>query len=544
MDEIVKMRNISKIKPDIFSAYLFFPFAFDNSSIQMPKLARALQNDPLKNWRASDYEIKDGQDYNEYLYFYRYARDILFSSSQVEPKDFYFLQWQQKDLWLKIFGNDNNRALHIAVEGVYLHLYDFGVGILIFELNDPKPDKNLQDYIRILNLSRRLYPAFVDKRFDFSDPQAHLVAAINAGECPAKIQLLENQQVLVEHDFFRDNLWGMTETRRHIPTLSQLITYFLDVRRSGFTFTHDKEKYWSIVDDRMFVHSFYRLPLKDQIHNRIFVQSLKKFFDLNAEERYHFNEKSLDIWYQTIFLDSESPTCQNHLMMKEVLSQATYKRWSNYATFYGYSRFSSVMLVTTNEPENARDFSHVLHSHFHTMYYQIAVLLFFYRGALLAFSRRSAKIVKLFQKGIQKKGKQLLERLQKEFLLFRNRFWFKEVTAQDQGIEMFQKWAEQMNIFELMEDVKTEIRELYDYIEYKNEQRENRLLFIITLIGAFLLPVSVITGFLGMNILELDHTLHINPFDISGGWGWFWIPLIISYAIIFPIVFYYQLKKE
>lgn len=548
--------TISQIKPDIFSAYLFFPFAFDNSKIEAKKLANNLQRDPLKNWKIKDYQITKGKDYNEYLYFYRYTRDILFSTSKINPKDFYFLQWQPEQLFLKIDfkNNGQDESLKIQVEDIYLHLYEFGVGILIFELVDKNPQKNLQEYIRILNLARRLYPSFLDRDFDFEQPDPQKIAAVNSAECPAKMQLIENHTgILVEHNYLEDNRWLVSDQPRQIPTLTKLVTFFLNTTGNGLHFEYENEDYWSIVDDRMFVHSFYRLPLEANIENQVFVKSLRKYFNLYEEEKQHFNEKALDIWYQLIFIDVWSPTCPNIILKKNLLERATYRRWirpldDKYpSTFYGFSRFNSVMVTTVEKNKDAKsekDFSLILQSHFHSMYYQIAVLLFFYRGALLAFSRRSAKIVKLFQKGISKKGKKLLERLQKEFLLFRNRFWFKEVTAQDQGIEMFQQWAEQMNIFELMDDVKTEIRELYEYVEYVNEQKENQLLKWITLIGAILLPITVVTGFLGMNLFDPNKPPIIHLWDFARGWLWFWIPLSILYLIMAFVFIVTKIKRE
>jgi len=548
--------GIEELKPDIFSAYLIFPFAFDNSKIQVKKLAKALQKDPLKNWQASDYEIKLGKDYNEYLYFYRYARDILFSSKKANPKDFYFLKWKQNNLSFRIFSTQENSTMEIDIEDIYLHLYDFGVGVLIFELHDENlqlnSKKNIQYYLRILNLARRLYPPFVRKDLDFENIEIDKIDSINCGECPQRIGLYENQKnPIMEHDYQNDNRWETNEPQRQIPSLSKIITFFLDTKSQGLNFSYENESYWSIVDDRMFIHSFYRLPTFETANNR-FLEELQIYF--NHEDSGVLNLESLDYLYQMIFIDVGSSSCPNITDKKKHLNKAVYTRWINPVnikelspTIYGFSRFSSVMITTVRakeDVENQNDFSQILLTHFGTMYYQMAVLLFFYRGTLLVFSRRSAKIVKLFQKGIQKTGKELLERLQKEFLLFRNRFWFKEVTGQDQGIEMFQKWAEQLKIFELMEDIKSEISELYEYVRYVNEQKENWLLRIITLVGAIFLPITVITGFFGMNLFDKNNPLYLNIFDFSRGWLWFWLAISVLYIIIFFIFIYYKLKRD
>ena len=552
------MKLIDRINPDIFSAYLYFPMAFDNEKTDLRELVTTLEKDPFRHWRLKDYVIHEGVDYNEFVYFYRYVSDILFSKSSEKPRDFFFLRWDKDllPLWLRMkYRNGKSEGLlEVRVEDVYLHMHNFGVGILIIELGEEDGGRNLREYIRILNLARRLYPADVNRDANLSNLGEHDVSVVERGECPVQVELVDNRrEVLAQHNFVKDNRWALDELNRQIPTLSGIITYLLDTRRGKFHFEFAEGDYWSIVDDRTFIHSFYRLPLYEE-GSRKFMRGLEKYFNGNVLGEDEEVEQALDCWYQMIHIDQESPSCPNRLLKEKILKKATYRRWINppkssrySSTVYGFSRFSSVMITGIKEEKvkkDPSDFSRILHAHFHSMYYQMAVLLFFYRGVLLAFSRRSAKIVKLFQRSTRGKGRKLLERLQREFLLFRNRFWFKEVTAQDQGIEMFRIWARRMNIYELMDDVKNEIQELYDFVRYKNEQRMDRLLFILTLIGAILLPITVVTGFLGMNIFGAKSPLSVHPFDWSQGWVWFWVPLGALYIIIFPIVLYYHFKRN
>jgi len=147
-----------------------------------------------------------------------------------------------------------------------------------------------------------------------------------------------------------------------------------------------------------------------------------------------------------------------------------------------------------------------LYNHFQSMYYQIAVLLLFYRGALLNFSDRSEKLSKRLHeisrtdtKGLRKTLEQV-EALHKDFLLFRNRYWFREVTAQDQGIEMFDLWSRKLRNQELMKDVEEEIKELFSYVNSLHEKNISNTNTILTIIGSILIPIALLTGLLGMNL--------------------------------------------
>ena len=233
-------------------------------------------------------------------------------------------------------------------------------------------------------------------------------------------------------------------------------------------------------------------------YNKLFISNLKVNLNEPIQDRINKERESIDIWYQLIHIDANEVSCQNDIMFSDIIEKSTYLRWTERGTFYGFSRFSSVIL--TNFKKNDDPF---IYYHHKTMYYQFAVLLLFYRGALLSFSRKSAEIAKLFQffDKNRKDGLKKLKALYKEFILFKNTYWFKEVSAQDQGIEIFNLWNEKLNNPALMDDVKSEIHELYEFVNYETDQDENKSLSTITIIGAIALPISLVFSFWGMDIL-------------------------------------------
>ncbi len=543
-----------KIVPDFFSTFFMFPFSF--------KQNRKNIVDSLKNnrWEYHPYKIQHGIDYNEYVYFYPYIWDILFSkenNSDIKktPNGVVFLKYRIPDNnnFYKVISapekEDNKevkqKEIKLPLKNIFLHLFEVGVGILIFEIvnivgslenNSNKKNKKisyytLDDYLLFLSNGRRIFIPFVrpEANIDYKSTMDFKLTkkndliingicqskdAINAMEAPRLIELQLGDKTITT-DFSNENFL-LEYPEGYKPALSNIITKLMDTSE----FNYKNGDYKPIIDDRMFVHSYFSLPGspiklseegEDVIEiinsNYIFIEELKKAFEDSIEDT-TINE-SICLWYQMIFIDWKKPSCQNTHLMKTLLKDSTYNRWTNYGTFYGFSRFSSVILSDIKEVG-------YIYNHFQSMYYQIAVLLLFYRGAILNFSDRSEQLSNQindlpsrenFNRRERKKLRNILsevDKLNREFLLFRNKFWFREITAQDQGIEIFDIWSKMMRNRELMEDVQSEISSLFEFVDSLNEKNISKKINIFTYIGGLFLPLAIITSFFGMNFKFLN----------------------------------------
>ena len=542
------------IYPDFFSTFFMFPFSID-SCVKLKDFIEALEN---KNWEMETYKIRYGIDYNEYVYFYPYIWDILFTKQKSESKEeaskgvtffkyknltgqSYFIVNSltvKEDHEKKQFKIESQKEVKLPLKNIFLHLFEVGVGILIFEIvHDARSEKSstaytLEDYLRFLETGRRIFVPFVNggntinenstisslelkKPEDTKLNKNGIVPALDAvhnGIMAQKVEIqLYNQTI--PSDFFNNPFFKKNE-KKYKPALSNIITQLLDAGE----FTYHNDTYKPIIDDRMFVHAYFSVDKyyhseKEAANGRktalptanyYFIKTLKKAF-ANGLENQEINE-ALKLWYQMIFLDWQGPSCHNPRLMKKLLEESTYVRWSDYGGFTGFSRFSSVMISDINQ-------AGYIYNHFQSMYYQIAILLLFYRGAILNFSDRSEKlsncIHELHHGGAhnckeQKALKKILQeadRLNKEFLLFRNKFWFREVTAQDQGIEIFDLWSKRMRNPELMRDVESEINTLFEFIDSLNEKNISKKINILTIIGGLFLPIALLTSFFGMNFM-------------------------------------------
>ncbi|MFQ5752470.1 MAG: hypothetical protein ACE5HI_10775 [bacterium] len=572
--------NSEHISPDFFSAFFMFPFGFPFDKWE--NVSRIF--DKVNGWEERQYDLSDGLEYNEYVYFYPYIRSIIFGTRETEKA--YGVSFFRN---LKIKNgkdgksnayyevqNDNfaKKRVKLPLKNIFLHLFDTGVGILVFEIEHDSTKANerlaLCDYLFFLSNGRRVYLPFVfpdakkrkgdwfcSEAFDWEkDGRSN---AIKELECASHVRLFVDDKLIVEHPFNEPFEIHTPKTQKadnerptFWPPISQVITEFLDVPDQEFVYKN--YDYWPIIDDRMLVHSFYSISgnRKDELMpwaNKTFLNGLKGF--LNEDVLKSKRNSAADVWYQMIFIDLKNPSCQNDQMLKRIINESSYNRWSNSGTFFGFSRFSSVTISNYNVVR-------YVYNHFQSMYYQIAILLLFYRGALLTFSHRSEILAKTIhgrgRKGLGGNFLNHLQRLHEDFILFRNKYWFREVTAQDQGIEMFDVWSRKLRNKELLEDVQAEIKELYLYVESANEKNISKKINILTFIGALFLPIVIATSFFGMNFALIDEDVMTNfvirivsrAFGLNLGPVWGEVTTFIAITVIVSILLvtaYFVLRK-
>ena len=118
-------------------------------------------------WEYKPYEMKYGIDYNEYMYFFPYIWDILFTVSQKKNKpdlknsvSFFQYKLTKSNNWFKVVytNNDkdkiklNNETVILPLKNIFLHIFnEIGVGVLIYEIVDNVEKTgnkyNLQEYL-------------------------------------------------------------------------------------------------------------------------------------------------------------------------------------------------------------------------------------------------------------------------------------------------------------------------------------------------------------------------------------------------------------
>lgn len=509
---------------DKFHTFFIFPFRYD-------KLCREQLINRFcrtNHWFKPPYDLHEPLNYNEYLFFYPHLRDIIFFKNK-DNKSIGYLQYKNIDdnSYYKVINNyqkDNSFELELKLKNICLHIFENSTAILVFEIINDK-DYLLDAYLKFLDMGRRLYPSFIDPANDKITTNKIIISspknnALSALQCPTEIFLNLTEGNCISEDFKKFEFFDIPET--HSLGLSTIIRKLLDCEG----FLYEKGNYWPLVDDRMITHTYYSIAEGYNHHNRRFINSLKAYFNKNTLNNY--DNADIELWFRMVFLDGNSLTCQNELMLQQLLNESTYKRWTNYGGFYGFSRYSSAFISNFQAVPYIKD-------HFETMYYQMAIILCFYRGSILSFSEKAKKIsANILQSKNSKQTFKDMYDLQKSFLYFETKYWNKEITAQDQGIEIFDLWETKMKNNLLIQDLKNSITELNTYFNYIRDQRINNLLNFISIIGAFLLIVNIGIAIMGVNSDKSTFLFGyiISPFFLYwAGWIFMFICPIIIWII-------------
>ena len=494
-------------KKTLHSSHIFmFPFRFDwnekgfnkeygfykEESISKRISLKNLHEKLTKNW---DYKaFKRTDDYNEYAYFYDYARDAIYNFNEKFDENAISYYYDKDGLKGDSFElNIKGEVYNLTIAGVSLRVFSTGVALLSLELNNYSRD-SFSDILKINDFGRRIYPQFIKDGKVEATQEAFLAKNI-------KIPTLE-----VEENFERD-IYDETYIGKHIMKLL-----------GNDTFTQEKQevnKYYiqPSLDDRMFVISWYG---NDELSADLQI----------ATEHY----SQSDDWYKYAFVDNNFATVQNDEMKRELLRNATYDRWSNFKTLFGITRYSFAVLTESKKSLEKNNAEFII-NHTNTMYFQMITLLLATRTSILRFSDEIAALASTETLDSEK-----LTKLYQRYLTFYNRLYFKEVTHQDQGIELYDMARKQMKIDEHMEKLDGKFTKLFEFaelqdrkrqetfekekleLEKKAEEKQSSAMNNLTLMGAVFLPPSLMVALFSMGI-----------FDYAKGW----ISLAVGLLAIF-----------
>ena len=177
-------------------------------------------------------------------------------------------------------------------------------------------------------------------------------------------------------------------------------------------------------------------------------------------------------------------------MQKRLIRRATYERWQGQSSLYGISRYSMVYLANNGCPD-------FLLTNFETMYARMAELILVQKASVLRFSAEVTNLSNMEKVKRSFSGK--VSSLYKEYIRFVNQIHFREISAQDQGIEMYQKLYTTMELGRHVEKLDAEIGELYNYVVLKEDHKSSNTMSLLTWIATISVPMTVMAGIFGMN---------------------------------------------
>ena len=501
-----------------YSVHTFmFPFQWDylpsNPQHNIPYNGRTHLNDFDRLFSANSclrrtkFQIgSSAEKYSEYNYFYPFVRKALYHTRDDDFMRYYELEEEGGEYNICI--KNTQQTLSLTLNSICMHVFDTGVGVLVFNLsNYNHPDK--EDILIINEYGRRIYPQF-------------LIDGVNKTQGAKGTFLADKIYGRLGDLSFEDNFEQYEEPIENNacflpPQHIRNVFGYSSNEKVGdygkdFVFRGDDERknvirIRQITDDRMFFLCYY--------NNGKLVDSMaKRNNDSNSEIRYEFELN--EFWYSFVYGDGGSPTLKDDRFQRKQILKCSYTRWLDYnskdhnynGTLYGVTKDSFVCLGSWP----------LLETHMLTMYYQMAILCLVQRASVLRFSYEISQITRsIFGKRINL-SKQIRE-IYENYITFLNRIYFREVTAQIQGIEMYAKFQEAMNLEKEVKDLDNEIQELFEYQNLQEQQRLNK-------IATLFLPITLITGILGMNTFDACGSLSgfftfINIIVIAGTVGIF-----------------------
>lgn len=415
--------------------------------------------------------------YNEKNYYFRFVHDVLYDSGDGNDNlvmHFERKEPQEKDVRYLIKVSGREKPYSLKVDAININLYKTGVGLMSFYLrNDDESQCDTRDILNINQYGRRILPPFWSE-----------VNAEKRQELSEYLEIIGLDTEISKEDFKSytvDEPW----------TATSMLDSLLKDLTDNLTLT-------PVIDDRMFVISLY----KNDDMSRLSLSAADAYCNPSSP----FSE----FWYKYLFVDTGWPTCQNDEMMRDLLRAHTYLRWQNWNSLYGVSRYSFVYLTNSGVPSYLVDY-------FMTTYARMMEIALVQRASVLCFSNEVTTLTKRGDWTLEKLSEHV-DSLNEEYIRFINRMYFKELTSQDQGVELYGMIRQNLDIDSYVEELKDEIEKLHDTISFKVERSRNEKAETLNFMAAILLPVSIVTGFWSMNLSLFSNVKsNVIPFAVAVG---------------------------
>jgi hypothetical protein len=143
---------------------------------------------------------------------------------------------------------------------------------------------------------------------------------------------------------------------------------------------------------------------------------------------------------------------------------------------------------------------------FRHQYFLLFLIPHFHKATLLMLSDRMAVALNLLDISDAesvKRFKRTIRQLLEIFLRFTHRYWFHEVSDQPTAKELYRMTSGFLGTDRLFPEVRDEIEDMSEYLEADTLRRQANTVVRLTVVTTFGLIGTVVTGFLGMNLLSM-----------------------------------------
>ncbi len=525
----------------LYKAQFYFPFSLKQGTFNALKDSNnpTSRKDFVGEWffRTPEISPHNPETFAEYQYFHPHTRELLFGTGMsdrpclmaFEVYEEKIKNWKIEISWRR---SQKEKTRFVNLDWVMGYFYDLDVGALIFGVSYVRDDAtspnqlSLDDALDINNLLRRSGPSFIGYDQVYDHVSGHPVkdwseAQKGANELPLSIKIVKADGNSASTEMFgrhfdefitqkpdsdkEDDLQSNSYIGEHYTFWIEKL--FADLVGAGESKDLKKslrvENLNPILDERNFVCSLAIVDDADtgfgerEFRPCRFGETRNPLGELTTQ-----SEKFRKRLYQYIFIDpSTTEYTSNPEFRDHCLEQSLYLRFRDWGSYYGFTRYSGTYLLHGNGYANCT----LIPEHFNSMYFQMANLLIGQRAILLNLSHRAARLAQQATSPGKLENKKLhreLEDLRSDFLKFHNKYWFSEVTGQEQGIEMFDLWSRNLGNKRLFDEVEKEIKALHDFSNATVGRRLGSIAYLnIAMLG--LAGPALIASIFGMNLKEI-----------------------------------------
>lgn len=407
--------------------------------------------------------------YKTYQYFNDSARDLVLGRDDVALKYELCDKENAATDW-KMYIDE----LELDLLSVKLDIYEFGVGIISFEIaypgksRDDDQDLSLNDLLYNINLinekGRRLFPPYLPESNDDNSEQdgenssgykitadsIYMDFSHEGKKCTMKQWFSTSG-----NDFNPTKQNGKIEINNVLPTyITNLIPFKVE----------------TITDDRMFCCS---LIMNDEAANKIQLYREGECGDY-TEELYKF-----------AFVENFA-SCTSIPMRKKILQESIYDRWVKLGTIYASTHHSFMSIMESVSIPGRPVF---LVENFVELYVSIVKIVLLQRAELLVFLRRASELARNTRDYGQNYEKLLEDsnKFKQDYSRFLNEFMLPEVSSEEQAVDLYDLVQEQLYIKQMKESLTEQIQILYDItqslVEHQKQNFNKRLEHILAIIS-------------------------------------------------------------
>ena len=149
-----------------------------------------------------------------------------------------------------------------------------------------------------------------------------------------------------------------------------------------------------------------------------------------------------------------------------------------------------------------------IQANFHHHYFRMGLIAHFHRASILILRDALADAIKLAA-GDERRA--AITKVQRRMVEFRSRYWFREVSTQLQGQEIFRWWSDRLENRELFEQVSGDIDAAASLVRTEDAERLTWLALVITAVGLVMTFFALVASVLALGFLHVG--------DPAAGWS-------------------------